>query len=59
MFSEAMAGKISRLMAVLYIIASIIGIIGLYIFTLNRFIGIGMIVMAIVLFIMPMTRPRY
>lgn len=54
-----MAGKISRLMAVLYIIASIIGIIGLYIFTLNRYIGIGMIVMAIVLFIMPMTRPRY
>ncbi len=54
-----MAGKISRLMLVLYIIASIIGIIGLYIFTLNRFIGIGMIVMAIVLFIMPMTRPRY
>lgn len=44
---------------VLYIIASIIGIIGLYIFTLNRYIGIGMIVMAIVLFIMPMTRPRY
>ncbi len=54
-----MAGKISRLMVVLYIIASIIGIIGLYIFTLNRYIGIGMIVMAIVLFIMPMTRPRY
>lgn len=54
-----MAGKISRLMLVLYIIASIIGIIGLYIFTLNRYIGIGMIVMAIVLFIMPMTRPRY
>ena len=54
-----MAGKISRLMVVLYIIASIIGLIGLYIFTLNRFIGVGMIVMAIVLFIMPMTRPRY
>lgn len=54
-----MAGKISRLMAVLYIIASVIGVIGLYIFTLNRFIGIGLIVMAIVLFIMPMTRPRY
>lgn len=54
-----MAGKISRLMLVLYVIASIIGIIGLYIFTLNRYIGIGMIVMAIVLFIMPMTRPRY
>lgn len=54
-----MAGKISRLMLVLYIIASIIGFIGLYIFTLNRYIGIGMIVMAIVLFIMPMTRPRY
>ncbi len=47
------------MMVVLYIIASIIGIIGLYIFTLNRYIGIGMIVMAIVLFIMPMTRPRY
>ncbi len=47
------------MMLVLYIIASIIGIIGLYIFTLNRYIGIGMIVMAIVLFIMPMTRPRY
>lgn len=54
-----MAGKISRLMFVLYVIASIIGLIGLYIFTLNRFIGVGMIVMAIVLFIMPMTRPRY
>lgn len=54
-----MAGKISRLMLVLYVIASIIGLIGLYIFTLNRYIGIGMIVMAIVLFIMPMTRPRY
>ena len=54
-----MAGKISRLMLVLYAIASIIGIVGLYIFTLNRFIGVGMIVMAIVLFIMPMTRPRY
>ncbi|MEE9223209.1 MAG: hypothetical protein V3U51_00450 [Thermoplasmata archaeon] len=54
-----MAEKISRLMWVLYIIASIIGIIGLYIFTLNKYIGIGMIVMAIVLFIMPMTRPRY
>lgn len=44
---------------VLYVIASIIGLIGLYVFTLNRYIGIGMIVMAIVLFIMPMTRPRY
>ncbi|MCK5292426.1 MAG: hypothetical protein KAR39_10480 [Thermoplasmata archaeon] len=54
-----MAGKISRLMLVLYVIASIIGLIGLYVFTLNRYIGIGMIVMAIVLFIMPMTRPRY
>ncbi len=54
-----MAEKISRLMWVLYVIASIIGIIGLYIFTLNKYIGIGMIVMAIVLFIMPMTRPRY
>ncbi len=54
-----MAGKISRLMLVLYVIASIIGHIGLYVFTLNRYIGIGMIVMAIVLFIMPMTRPRY
>jgi hypothetical protein len=54
-----MAGKISRMMLVLYVLASIIGIIGLYIFTLNRFIGIGMIVMAIVLFIMPMTRPRF
>jgi hypothetical protein len=54
-----MAGKISRMMVVLYIIASIIGIIGLYIFTFNKFIGIGMVVMAIILFIMPMTRPRY
>lgn len=44
---------------VLYVIASIISLIGLYVFTLNRYIGIGMIVMAIVLFIMPMTRPRY
>ena len=54
-----MAGKISRLMLVLYVIASIIGLIGLYVFTLARYIGIGMIVMAIILFIMPMTRPRY
>lgn len=54
-----MAEKVSRLMLVLYVIASIIGIVGLYIFTLNKFIGIGLVVMAIVLFIMPMTRPRY
>jgi hypothetical protein len=54
-----MAERISRLMLVLYVLASIIGITGLYVFTLNRFIGIGMIVMAFVLFVLPMTRPRY
>jgi hypothetical protein len=54
-----MPGRISRMMLVLYVLASIIAIVGLYVFTLNRFIGIGMIVMAIVIFIMPMTRPRY
>ncbi len=52
-------GSISRLMIVLYIIATAFIFIGLYIFTLNRFVGIGIIVLAIAMYIMPMTRPRY
>ncbi|MCK4443005.1 MAG: hypothetical protein KAW09_00570 [Thermoplasmata archaeon] len=52
-------GKISRLMMVLFGIAILFVIIGLYVFTINRFIGIGIIVMAIIIFLMPMTRPRY
>lgn len=49
----------SRLMMVLYIIATIFLIIGLYLFTFNRFIGVGVIVLAIAMYVMPMTRPRY
>ena len=49
----------SRLMMVLYIIATIFLIAGLYLFTLNRFIGIGVIVLSIAMYVMPMTRPRY
>ncbi len=52
-------GQISRLMLVLYLIATIFLIVGLYLFTLNRFIGVGVIVLAIAMYIMPMTRPRY
>ncbi len=52
-------GLFSRLMIVLYSIATLFIIIGLYVFTLNKYIGIGIIVLAIVMYIMPMTRQRY
>jgi len=52
-------GPISRLMIVLYSIATLFIIIGLYIFTFNKYIGVGIIVLAIAMYIMPMTRPRY
>lgn len=52
-------GSISRVMIVLFTIATIFLFAGLYIFTLNRYVGIGIIVLAIAMYIMPMTRPRY
>ena len=54
-----MARGHSKLMIVLYIIAATIAALGVYVFTIDQFIGIGMILIAIALFIMPMTRPRY
>ncbi|MFQ6060811.1 MAG: hypothetical protein ACE5KV_05915 [Thermoplasmata archaeon] len=50
---------IRKLVIVLYLIATIIAIVGLYVFTIDRFIGIGIVLVAVALFIIPMTRARY
>jgi hypothetical protein len=54
-----MARGASKLIITLYIIAAIIVAVGVYVFTIDQFIGIGIILVAIALFIMPLTRPRY
>ncbi|UCD91935.1 MAG: hypothetical protein JSV43_06795 [Methanobacteriota archaeon] len=54
-----MAEGMSKLVVVLYIIAALIMIVGIYVATYDRFIGAGIILVAIALIIIPMTRPRY
>lgn len=54
-----MAQGMSKMVVVLYIIATLILLVGIYVATYDKFIGAGIILVAIALIIIPMTRPRY
>ncbi len=49
----------SKLVVVLYILAALILIVGIYVASYDKFIGAGIILVAIALIIIPMTRARF